>query len=330
MYDYVIAGGGSAGCVLAARLSEMSDAKVLLIEAGPRDRDPYIHMPVGFFKMTSGPLIWGYRDGAGAACQWTHAWSIRRRACWAAAARSMPKSIRAAARRIMTAGRRRAAPAGPMTRSSPISSSRRTIIACRAHARRRRAVRRFRSHQPKPLVARLRARLHGYRHALQSRFQFGKAGRLRALSDDDPQWPALQHGGRLSASRVEPRQSDASRPIAWCTRDRRSRTAAPSASRSSRAGRKRICGARSDRHGRRDRLAQTADAVGHRPGRHILREKGVSRCRMICRASGRTCTIISRSTSSGSSTAPIPTTSTRSCTGRSRRGFNICCSIRGR
>lgn len=60
MYDYVIVGGGSAGCVLAARLSEMPDAKVLLIEAGPKDTDPFIHMPVGFFKMTSGPLTWGY------------------------------------------------------------------------------------------------------------------------------------------------------------------------------------------------------------------------------------------------------------------------------
>ena len=60
MYDYIIIGGGSAGCVLAARLSEMAEAKILLLEAGPRDTDPYIHMPVGFFKMTSGPLTWGY------------------------------------------------------------------------------------------------------------------------------------------------------------------------------------------------------------------------------------------------------------------------------
>ena len=60
MYDYVIVGGGSAGCVLAARLSEMPDAKVLMLEAGPKDTDPFIHMPVGFFKMTAGPLIWGY------------------------------------------------------------------------------------------------------------------------------------------------------------------------------------------------------------------------------------------------------------------------------
>ena len=60
MYDYVIVGGGSAGCVLAARLSEMPDARVLMVEAGPKDTDPFIHMPVGFFKMTAGPLTWGY------------------------------------------------------------------------------------------------------------------------------------------------------------------------------------------------------------------------------------------------------------------------------
>ena len=61
MYDYVIVGAGSAGCVLAARLSEIPEANVLVVEAGPTDRDPFIHMPVGFFKMTSGPLTWGYQ-----------------------------------------------------------------------------------------------------------------------------------------------------------------------------------------------------------------------------------------------------------------------------
>ncbi len=61
MVDYIVVGGGSAGCVIATRLTEDRDVSVLLLEAGPRDTNPYIHMPVGFFKMTSGPLLWGYR-----------------------------------------------------------------------------------------------------------------------------------------------------------------------------------------------------------------------------------------------------------------------------
>ena len=59
-YDYVIVGGGSAGCVLANRLSENDAVRVLLIEAGGADRHPLIHMPVGFAKMTSGPHTWGF------------------------------------------------------------------------------------------------------------------------------------------------------------------------------------------------------------------------------------------------------------------------------
>jgi choline dehydrogenase-like flavoprotein len=61
MPDYVIVGAGSAGCVIAARLAELPDAKVLLLEAGPLDTDRLIHLPVGFFKMTDGPLTWGFK-----------------------------------------------------------------------------------------------------------------------------------------------------------------------------------------------------------------------------------------------------------------------------
>ncbi|MEM9013286.1 MAG: GMC family oxidoreductase N-terminal domain-containing protein [Pseudomonadota bacterium] len=60
-YDYVIVGGGSAGCTLAARLSADRDIRVLLLEAGPRDRNPFIHIPVGFARMTAGPLTWGLK-----------------------------------------------------------------------------------------------------------------------------------------------------------------------------------------------------------------------------------------------------------------------------
>src|SRR5271155_4157925 len=61
MHDYVVVGAGSAGCTIAARLSELPDANILLLEAGPSDTSPYIHMPVGFYKMTTGPLTWGYK-----------------------------------------------------------------------------------------------------------------------------------------------------------------------------------------------------------------------------------------------------------------------------
>ena len=60
MHDFVIVGGGSAGCALAARLSELDDARVLLLESGPRDRDRNIHAPAGFHKVVGGPLTWGY------------------------------------------------------------------------------------------------------------------------------------------------------------------------------------------------------------------------------------------------------------------------------
>ncbi|MGH6770115.1 MAG: GMC family oxidoreductase [Xanthobacteraceae bacterium] len=64
-YDYIIVGAGTAGCVLANRLTEDSGAQVLLLEAGPPDRHPYISIPLGLGRMHDRAMFdWGYETEA--------------------------------------------------------------------------------------------------------------------------------------------------------------------------------------------------------------------------------------------------------------------------
>jgi choline dehydrogenase len=60
MYDYVIVGAGSAGCVLANRLSEDPDVRVLLLEAGPPDTNENIHVPLGYLQLSRTEVDWDF------------------------------------------------------------------------------------------------------------------------------------------------------------------------------------------------------------------------------------------------------------------------------
>ncbi|MFN4142867.1 choline dehydrogenase [Aestuariivirga sp.] len=64
-YDYVIVGAGSAGCVLANRLTEDADVRVLILEAGPADRSLFIHMPAGVYRVWKDQRFnWNYASAA--------------------------------------------------------------------------------------------------------------------------------------------------------------------------------------------------------------------------------------------------------------------------
>ena len=88
-FDFVIVGAGSAGCTLAARLTESGRHKVLLLEAGPTDRDPWIHIPIGYAKLFAKSSVnWMYASEPGP--EWSGAQYLSRGArCWEGRPRSM-------------------------------------------------------------------------------------------------------------------------------------------------------------------------------------------------------------------------------------------------
>ena len=122
--DYVIVGAGSAGCVLAGRLSESPDVSVVLLEAGGSDRSPLIAMPMGESHLIGGRHDWSFETEAQRSGSMASASRCREAGSSAAPPRSTDRSTRADTRGTTTSGASSAARAGPTTTSFPSSDGR--------------------------------------------------------------------------------------------------------------------------------------------------------------------------------------------------------------
>jgi choline dehydrogenase-like flavoprotein len=81
-YDYVVVGGGSAGCVVAARLSEDPAVRVALIEAGTTDDAPEVHTPISFPRLFESKHDWDYSSETEAGTLWPTCLPAARQYSW--------------------------------------------------------------------------------------------------------------------------------------------------------------------------------------------------------------------------------------------------------
>ncbi len=197
-YDYVIVGGGPAGCVLAARLSEDPAIKVLLLEAGGGDSNPLFKMPAGFAKMTKGVASWGWSTVPQKHLDGRSIWYTQAKIIGGGSSDQRP-ALHARQRQGL---RRLGVGRGLHGLELPRDPALFQALGRQPAARQRlsclwRAARRLLSRQSAADQLRLPARGAGGGHSLQRRFQRRRAGRHRPLSAHDAQRDAQLR--RLSA-----------------------------------------------------------------------------------------------------------------------------------
>ena len=197
MYDYVIVGAGSAGCVLANRLSEDPDVSVLLLEAGRPDVKENIHVPLGYLQLQRTDVDWDYVSAPEPRCNGRRIAAPPRQGRSAAPLRSTRWSTSAATTPTTTTG---ASTAGAGTTSCPTSSRPRTTSAAPRSG--------TATGGPLPVSdprsgSRIspglgRGRGRG-RARPQRRLQRRRAGRRRPLPGDPARGHARERRGRLPA-----------------------------------------------------------------------------------------------------------------------------------
>ena len=130
MPHYVIVGAGSAGCVLAARLSEDPTAEVVLIEAGPPDKAQQIHIPVAWPQLFKSRYDWDYASERELGLDRRRVYLPRGKTLGGSSSMNAMAYIRAPAP-ITTAGQGMGQRVGPTPTSSPTFAGRKPMSAAR-------------------------------------------------------------------------------------------------------------------------------------------------------------------------------------------------------
>ncbi len=269
IFDYVIVGAGSAGCVLANRLSEERGTTVALVEAGGRDTNPWIHIPAGFYRNIFNPAVsWQFGSGPephldGRTVPWP-----RGRVLGGSSAINGLLYVRGQAqdfdvwRQLGNVGWSFQDVLPYFKRAEDQERGADELHGAGGPLRRLR-----RTPAPAPAVRCLHRCLRGSRHPAQRRLQRRLAGGSRLLSAHQPQRPARLHRRRLPAAGPLPGQpaDHHGRPGARHRAGRPARHRHPLRAR--RPYRDHRGPARGDPRRRRHRLAAHHAAVGHRPRR---------------------------------------------------------------